>query len=76
MPYGGARRSGEDGMSTMTEPDLTELRRRAEQGDDDAAGELVELAGARGDLEELRRLADAGNRDAADVLLELTEDDE
>lgn len=55
----------------MSDPDLSELRKRAEQGDSDAVGVLVELAGERGDFDELRRLADEGSRDAADVLVEL-----
>ena len=58
----------------MTDAELSALRKRAEDGDDDAADELIELAAERGDLAELRRLADRGNRTAADVLLELTEE--
>jgi hypothetical protein len=42
----------------MTDTDLPELRRRAEQGDRDALDGLVQLA-------------DAGNAAAADQLLEL-----
>ena len=56
----------------MTESELFELRRRAQNGDTDAVDELIELAGERGDMAELRRLADGGNRTAADQLLELT----
>jgi len=37
--------------------ELDELRMRAANGDQDAIGQLVELAGERGDLDELRRLA-------------------
>ncbi len=55
----------------MTESDLTALRRRAEDGDRDAADELIELAAERGDLDELRRLAAGGNTTAADQLAEL-----
>ncbi len=55
----------------MSDPDLCELRKRAQQGDIDAVGQLVELAGERGDFVELRRLADEGSSDASDVLVEL-----
>lgn len=55
----------------MTDPDLIQLRQRAEAGDSDAAGQLVELAGERGDVDEVRRLADNGNSGAVDVLVEL-----
>lgn len=58
----------------MTDAQLSGLRERAANGDEDAVDELVELAGERGDFEELRRLAAAGSRDAADVLAELTEE--
>jgi hypothetical protein len=55
----------------MTDSDLSELRRLADQGNSDAADELVQLAAERGDLDELRRLADQGNTDAADELIQL-----
>jgi hypothetical protein len=55
----------------MSDPDLTELRTQAAQGDRNAVAVLVELAGERGDFDELRHLADNGSRDAADVLVEL-----
>ena len=41
---------------------------------DDAIGQLVESAAARGDLDELRRLADAGSKDAVDQLVELAQE--
>jgi len=56
----------------MSERELVVLRARAAQGDQDAVGQLVELAGERGDLAELRHLADGGSSDAADVLTEST----
>jgi hypothetical protein len=56
----------------VTDPELSELRGRADAGDSDAVDELVQLAGERGDLDELRRLADRGHTDAADLLRELT----
>jgi hypothetical protein len=55
----------------VTDTDLDALRRCAEQGDPDAADELIELAGERGDMDELRRLADGGNAAAVDQLAEL-----
>ncbi|RDI25385.1 hypothetical protein [Lentzea flaviverrucosa] len=48
-----------------------DLRRRADDGDPDAIGQLVELVGEAGDMAELRRLAEAGGADAVDVLVEL-----
>ena len=60
----------------MTDTELDALRRRAEQGDPDAADELIELAGERGDMDELRRLADGGNATAADQLIELGDVDD
>jgi hypothetical protein len=62
--------------ANVTDPELTRLRERAAEGDQDAVDQLVELAGERGDIAELRRLADRGNRDAADVLTELDEEDD
>ncbi|MEU3622792.1 hypothetical protein [Amycolatopsis coloradensis] len=55
----------------MTESDLPALRARAENGDDEALDELIELATEQGDMNELRRLADGGNSGAADQLIEL-----
>src|SRR5687767_12610509 len=52
------------------EPDLSDLRERADRGDTSAADELIEMAAERGDLGELRRLADGGNAAAADQLIE------
>ena len=57
------------------DPDLSDLRERADRGDASAADELIESAAERGDLGELRRLADAGNATAADQLLELTSEE-
>jgi hypothetical protein len=56
-----------DGMS---ESDLSVLRRLADNGNDEAADRLTELAAARGDIEELQRLADEGNDKAAGLLSE------
>jgi hypothetical protein len=56
----------------MDDADLPGLRERADAGDEDALGQLIELAGERGALAELRRLADAGNVTAAEQLEELT----
>jgi hypothetical protein len=58
-------------VSTMTDPELSILRERAERGDSDAIDQLVELAGERGDMDELRRFADRGNSTAADELVQL-----
>src|SRR5262245_43189702 len=55
----------------MNDSDLSVLRERAENGDNDAADELIELATERGDLDELRRLSDKGNSTATDQLIEL-----
>jgi hypothetical protein len=52
----------------MTESDRSVLRRLADDGNEDAADRLAELAAERGDLEELRRLVDDGNENAADRL--------
>jgi hypothetical protein len=49
----------------MAESDLSILRARADDGDQDAVDELIELAGELGDVDELRRLADQGNATAA-----------
>lgn len=45
----------------MTDSDLSVLRERAENGDETAVDELIELATELGDMDELRRLADKGN---------------
>src|SRR3954463_2994809 len=55
----------------MTDPDLSDLRRRSANGDRDAGDQLIEVAAERGDLDELRRLADGGYTDAVDQLIEL-----
>jgi hypothetical protein len=55
----------------MSDAELEYLRERAARGDDDAAAQLVELAGERGDSYELRRLAESGNTDAMDELVQL-----
>ena len=55
----------------MSDSELHDLRQRAANGDQDAVGMLVELAGERGDMDERRRLADAGSRDAVDELVQL-----
>jgi len=57
----------------MTDADLSDLRERAANGDQEATDQLVELAGERGDLGELRRLGANGSRDAADMVAELDE---
>jgi len=58
-------------VGIMTESDLSDLRERAENGDEEAVDELIELATERSDLEELRRLADSGSATATDQLIEL-----
>jgi hypothetical protein len=55
----------------MTESDLSDLRQRAENGDEEAVDRLVELATERSDMDELRHLADRGNATATDQLIEL-----
>src|SRR4051795_1796302 len=60
-----------EGVGGMTDPELSDLRARAADGDRDAVDQLVELAGERGDMEDLRRLADAGSSDAMDELVQL-----
>src|SRR3954454_22923614 len=52
-------RTGRSDAPRMDE-DLTTLRQGADEGDSDAADQLIELAGERGDIGELRRLADQG----------------
>ncbi|MBT2509390.1 hypothetical protein J7I98_26625 [Streptomyces sp. ISL-98] len=56
----------------MTDSDVSVLRERAENGDETAVDELIELATELGDMGELRRLADKGNTTATDQLMELT----
>jgi len=55
----------------MAESGLSNLRERAENGDEEAADELIELAPERGDMDELRHFADRGNATATDQLIEL-----
>ena len=52
----------------MTDSDMAALRERADDGDQDAVDELIQLAGELGNVDELRRLADQGNSTAADEL--------
>ncbi|MFE7392955.1 hypothetical protein [Streptomyces sp. NPDC057582] len=56
----------------MTDSDLSALRERAENGDETAVDELIELATELDDMGELRRLADKGNTTAAEQLMKLT----
>lgn len=63
-------------VHAMSDSDLSALRERAAHGDNDAIGELIELAAEREDFEELRRLADSGSRDAEDQLVELAAEKE
>jgi hypothetical protein len=70
------RQRAADGHSSryfysVTESDRSVLRRLADDGNEEAADRLAELAAKRGDLEELRRLVDDGNDNAADRLAEL-----
>lgn len=58
-------------LAGTEDPELVDLRRRADHGDPDAVDQLVELAGERGDVAELRHLAEAGSTDAGDVLVEV-----
>lgn len=59
-------------LDSQTEAmDELELRDRALTGDNDAIGELVQLAGERGDLDLLRELTAAGSADAAAELVQL-----
>lgn len=55
----------------MSDAELAYLRERAAAGDEDAAAQLVELAGERGDAFELRLLAESGRTDAMDELVQL-----
>jgi hypothetical protein len=55
----------------MTALDLAALRRLAEDGNEEAANRLAELAAERGDVEELSRLVDEGNEVAANRLTKL-----
>jgi len=68
-PTGPGRNHGE--VALMSEPDLTDLRDRAERGDSTAVDELIEHAIERGDLTELRRIAQSGNPTATDELIQL-----
>jgi hypothetical protein len=56
---------------SMSDPELSELRAQAAQGDPDAVAQLVEFAAEREDVDELRQLANAGSTDAVDELIEL-----
>ena len=58
----------------MTGSDLGALRRPAEDGSEEAADRLAELAAERGDLETLNRLVDEGNELAAERLSQLIRD--
>ena len=51
-----------DTFTQVTEFDRSVLRRLADDGNEEAADRLAELAAERGDLEELRRLVDDGTR--------------
>jgi hypothetical protein len=64
-------RGTQERIDGMTDPDVSDLRRRAANGDTEAVDELVQLAGEQGDMAELRRLADAGSSDAVDELVQL-----
>ena len=55
----------------MTESDRSVLRRLADDGNEEAADRLAELAAERGDLEELQRLSNEGNESAESLLSEL-----
>ena len=50
----------------MSDAELAYLRERAARGDEDAAAQLVELAGERLDSYELKLLAEGGSTDAMD----------
>lgn len=51
--------------------DLPVLRELVDEGNEEAARRLTEIAFQRGDLDELRRLVDAGSEEAAIALTEL-----
>jgi Fe-S cluster assembly iron-binding protein IscA len=55
----------------MSDAELEYLRERAARGDEDAAEQLVELAGEREDAYELRLLAENGGTDAMDQRVQL-----
>jgi hypothetical protein len=55
----------------MSDAELAHLRDRAARGDEDAAAQLVELAGEREDAYELRLVVESGNTDAMDELVRL-----
>ena len=63
-------------VHAMSDSNLSALRERAARGDNDAVGELIELAAEREDFDELRRLADGGSKDAEDQLVELAAEKE
>jgi hypothetical protein len=67
---GHARSNVGEYVDRMSESDRSVLRRLADDGNEEAADRLAELAAARGDLDELRRLVDEGNENAADRLAE------
>ena len=54
----------------MSDAELAYLRERAARGDEDAAAQLVELAGERLDSYELKLLAENGSTDAMDELVQ------
>jgi hypothetical protein len=55
----------------MSESDRSLLRRLADDGNEEAADRLTELAADRGDLEELQRLSEEGSEKAQGLLSEL-----
>jgi hypothetical protein len=55
----------------MTDLEMSVLRAQAENGDTDAADQLIESAAEHGDLATLGRLAKQGNATAAEVLEEM-----
>lgn len=77
-PWAAPPLSPDDMESSMTsesnpsyQSDVAALRERVDNGDSDAADELIELATEQSDMGELRRLAETGNSTAADQLIEL-----
>ncbi len=55
----------------MSDAEFAYLRERASRGDEDAAAQLVELAGEREDAYELRLLAESGSTDEMDQRVQL-----
>lgn len=53
-------------MTDASDAELAHLRERVEQGDEDAAARLVELAGERSDAYDLQLIAQDGGADAMD----------